>query len=140
MFRDPSAQGRRSGRVQDYAVPGVRQEGSVPFGEQFAERVQDAVEQRRVDAEVRGAVVFGGGSSDVGDDLVPPPPDGRQALEGGTVLHAFVGEFRVLAADVEALAAGAGKAGGPGEGLLGLFRAGERTGDVSGPGAAGFAA
>ena len=126
--RDPHPQLPGSLGPQGDAAPGEGQpqlRGSLACGKRDA--VQGGVEQGRVDAEALGILGLLLGQGDLGVDLLALAPGGAQALEGGAVLEAVLGEEVVEVGDLDRL----GALGRPGvEGFGGW-------GGVLGEGAAG---
>ena len=79
--------------------------------------MQGCVEQRRVDREALCSLGLLFGQRYLGEDLLALPPGRVQALEGGAVVEAVLGEQVVEVVDLERL----GSLGGPDvEGLWGL--------------------
>ncbi len=129
---DPHPQGGRTCGVQGDAAPGERQAAPerVVAGV-GAQRVQRGVEQRGVQAEPVGVVLRPGGQGDLGEDLRAAQPGGPQALEGGTVAEAGLGQVGVDLTDVDRAGVG-GRPGGEVEpGRSGAC--GEHTGGVAAP-------
>ena len=65
--------------------------------------MQGGVEQRRVDAEALGRLGLLVGQDDLGVDLLAVAPGSAQALEGGAVVEAVLGEALVEVVDLDRL-------------------------------------
>ncbi len=129
---DPDPEGGRTGGVQGDAAPGERQAAAerVVAGA-GAQRVQGGVQQGGVQAEPVRLVLRCGGQGDLGEDLGAAQPGGPQALEGGPVAEAGLGQVGVDLPDVDRAGVG-GRPGGEVEAGRGSAR-GEHTGGVTAP-------
>ncbi len=114
--------------MQPNAGPGERQHQAAALRER--QRVQGGVEEGRVDPEFAHGDVLR--ERDLGEHLLSCAPQRPQALEGGSVLEAPLGERVVRRREVDRLGAGRGP-GGVGRYAGTSFRVAQYAGGVQGP-------